>query len=91
MKELVKIGAIVILTGGIITLAVVRHDNRVVTKPAQPSAAQIQLSAANQHITQLEAQITAVTNTMATQKTNLCTFIAQHVNTKTTPAPTDCQ
>lgn len=91
MKEVIKVGALVVLTGGLITLAAIRHNTKTPVVAQQPSQTQLQLNAANQHISQLEAQVTTVTATTATQKTNLCTFITTHVNTKTTPAPTDCQ
>lgn len=91
MKEVIKVGAVVVITGGLITLAAIRHNTKAPVVSQGPSQTQLQLSAANQHISQLEAQVTTVTSAAATQKTDLCTFITTHINTKTTPAPTDCQ
>lgn len=93
MKEILKVGAVTVATAGLITLAAIKHENAtpVVT---QPSHTQLQLQAANQRMDSLEAQLTqlsAANTTLTTQKGDLCTFIQQHVTTKTIPMPTDCQ
>lgn len=88
MKEVIKVSALVLFAGSLVVLAAVRHHDTTATPP---SPTQLRLDAAYAHINQLESQVTNVTTAAATEKTNLCAYISQHVNAKTTPIPTDCQ
>lgn len=90
MKEILKVGAVVVAGGALITLAAYKHKN-VPAPVSQPSQAQLQLQVDTQRISNLEAQVTHLSALNTTQKVELCSYIQQHVNAKTTPLPTDCQ
>lgn len=89
MKETLKISVICIIGVVLVGLAAARHAH-VSATPGQTRQAQA-VQTKQDEIENLSSQVQNLETQVSTTNSSLCTFIAQHVNTKTVPLPPNCQ